>query len=544
MNSLVKLLILSLLFSACGSQTDKNEGKKVFRYNESSGITSLDPAFSSNQANIWACNHLFNGLVQLNDELMPQPCIAKKYSISEDGMTYTFHLQTNVAFHKDSLFRKTRFVVANDFVFSFSRIANEDLASPGAWIFNAVLKDENGKATGFKAINDSTFQITLAHTFPPFLGLLGSSYGAVVPWEVVKKYGKDFRNHPIGTGPFLFHKWYDRQALILHKNENYFEYDATGVRLPYLDAVMVSFISDKQSAFLEFLKGNLDFISGLDVSYKDDLLTPDGKLRAKYKGKIVMQTGPYLNTEYLGILADSTLPIMKDNPLNNLKIRQAINYGFDRKKMIKYLRNDMAYPGIYGMVPFGTPGFNDTTSVCYNYNPQKAQQLLKEAGYPNGNGLPTIVMSTTASYQDLCEYIQSELATLGIKIKLEVNQAAQHRQMVAKQQLTFFRGSWIADYGDAENYLSLFYSPNKSPIGPNYTHYSNAAYDKMYNESMSIANDSARWNVYRKMDQLMMQESPVIILYYDKVLRLTHNTIHSLTMNPMNVLKLKRVKID
>jgi peptide/nickel transport system substrate-binding protein len=133
---------------------------------------------------------------------------------------------------------------------------------------------------------------------------------------------------------------------------------------------------------------------------------------------------------------------------------------------------------------------------------------------------------------------------LGIKIKLEVNQAAQHRQMVAKQQLTFFRGSWIADYGDAENYLSLFYSPDKSPIGPNYTHYSNAAYDKMYNESMSIANDSARWNVYRKMDQLMMQESPVIILYYDKVLRLTHNTIHSLTMNPMNVLKLKRVKID
>jgi oligopeptide transport system substrate-binding protein len=332
--------------------------------------------------------------------------------------------------------------------------------------------------------------------------------------------------------------------LILHKNENYFEFDAAGFRLPYLDAVMVSFISDKQSAFLEFLKGNLDFISGLDVSYKDDLLTPDGKLRAKYKGKFVMQTGPYLNTEYLGILADSTLPIMKDNPLNNLKIRQAINYGFDRKKMIKYLRNDMAYPGIYGMVPFGTPGFYDTTSVCYDYNPQKAQQLLKEAGYPNGIGLPTIVMSTTASYQDLCEYIQSELATLGIKIKLEVNQAAQHRQMVAKQQLTFFRGSWIADYGDAENYLSLFYSPNKSPIGPNYTHYSIPAYDKLYNESMSIANDTARWNVYRKMDQLMMQESPVIILYYDKVLRLTHNNIHSLTMNPMNVLKLKGVKIE
>ncbi|MBK9400873.1 MAG: ABC transporter substrate-binding protein [Bacteroidetes bacterium] len=539
---LLYFLLLCQVLTSCTDSGKGNLNKEVFRYNESAGITSLDPAFANNQANIWACNQLFNGLVQLNDQLQPVPCIARRWEVSEDGMKYTFHLQKGVEFHDHPFLGKNRLVKADDFVFSFNRICDEKTASPGSWVFQSVRRNSAKGVDGFVAENDSTFSIYLEKAFPPLLGLLGSAYCSVVPKEVVSKYGKDFRRNPVGTGPFLFHDWVERSALILHRNENYFENDAGGNKLPYLDAVMISFINDKQSAFMEFLKGKLDLISGLDASYKDDLLTNNGTLRPKYQGKFRMETSPYLNTEYLGILMDKELPGMLNNPLNDIRIRKAINYGFDRVKMIRYLRNGMATPGISGIVPLGMPGFEELSKVGYDYQPTKAAALLAEAGFPNGKGLPEITMSTTHAYQDLCEYMQGQLAEIGIKIKLEINQAAQHRQMVSKQQLSFFRGSWIGDYADAENYLSLFRSTNKAPIGPNYTHYSNLNFDSLYNKAMRTPLSEERERTYHQMDSMMMAESPVIILYYDKVLRLTQNNIEGLHMNAMNLITLKSVR--
>lgn len=542
LRTIVCCITLGLLTS-CGRQNSGEGQKTVFRYNESSGISSLDPAFSSDQARIWACNHLYNGLVQLDAHLIPRPCIAKSWEISEDGLIYTFHLRSDVKFHNSPHLPPDRTVKASDFVYSFNRITDKKTASPGSWIFQSIRRDSTGLVNGFEAINDTTFRIYLRYTFPPLMGLLASTYASVVPFEVVEHFGKDFRRNPIGTGPFIFHSWYERTALILHKNKNYFESDPDGNKLPYLDAIMISFISDKQTAFLEFLKGKLDFISGLDASYKDDLLTTSGKLKDKYEGKFRMETGPYLNTEYLGILSDTQLPAMKGHPLADLRIRQAINYGFDRKRMIRYLRNGMATPGTGGMIPPGIPGFDSILVAGYDYQPEKAMKLLAEAGFPKGRGLPAITMSTTHAYQDLCEFMQGQLSEIGIKIELEINQAAQHRQMVAKQQLGFFRGSWIGDYADGENYLALFSTDNKAPNGPNYTHFSNGLYDEYYRRAMKENDDAARYRYYAKMDSLVMTESPVIVLYYDKIMRLSRYNVQGLEMNAMNLLQLKKVRI-
>ncbi|HEX5002893.1 MAG TPA: ABC transporter substrate-binding protein, partial [Bacteroidia bacterium] len=288
-------------------------------------------------------------------------------------------------------------------------------------------------------------------------------------------------------------------------------------------------------------KGDLDFISGLDASYKDQLLTRTGALKMQYRDKIGMETCPYLNTEYLGILMDTTAAVMRANPLRDIRIRKAINQSFDRKKMISFLRNGIGTPGIYGMVPPGLPSF-DTTVTGYTYNPEAVQALLADAGYPGGKGLPEILMSTTKEYQDLCEFMQGQLAESGIKIKLEVNQGATHREMVAKQQLAFFRGSWIADYPDAENYLSLFYSPNKAPAGPDYTHFSNATFDSLYNRAGKTVNDSIRYEYYKEMDRLVIENAPVVVLYYDQVIRLYGKNIEGLGRNGMNLLTLKRVQ--
>ncbi len=538
-------IVLSLV--SCADRTGSDPEKTVFRFNEASGITSLDPAFAKDQATIWPCLQLYNGLVQLDSSLQVKPAIAGSWTISDSGKTYTFFLRDDVYFHDNELFKASnrdqtsagRKVIAQDFVFSLNRLVDPRIASPGSWVLNAVERDETGNLSGISALNDSILRIRLSHPFPAFLSLLSMPYCSVLPHEVVQHYGQDFRTHPCGTGPFRFSFWKEGVSLILLKNENYFEW-AEGQRLPYLDAIQISFINDKQSAFIEFLKGNLDFLSGLDASYKDELLTRDGMLQERHRNKFRLQTLPYLNTEYLGVLIRDTSTTSL-NVLQKKQIRQALSMGFDKVKMMTFLRNNMGTPGIYGFLPPGLPHLKPA-DYGYAYYPVKAAQLMEAAGFPGGKGLPSITLSTTSSYLDLCEYIKSEWEALGFKINIDVNQAAIHRKMVAEQKLDFFRGSWIADYPDAENYLSLFYSGNKAPAGPNYTHYENPEYDSLYKSSFAISDDSSRSVIYHALDKLIIEDAVVIVLYYDKVLRLTRNNILDLENNAMNMLVLKNVR--
>ena len=536
--SLLFLIVFLALciFSSCSSPT--TSGKKIFRYNESVGIQSLDPAYASGQAATWVCNLLYNGLVDLDDSLHIVAMIAKDWGISPDGRTYTFFLRNDVCFQNSACYvwKTPRKVVANDFVYSFNRIVSSEVASPGAWIFQKVAKDEK-ENYAFYALNDTVFQIVLTEPFPPFLGILAMKYASVVPHEVVDKFGKDFRKYPVGTGPFQFQLWKEGIKLVLHKNNNYFERDEDNKPLPYLDAVAISFIIDKQLAFMEFMKGKLDFISGIEACYKDALLTKEGKLQAEYEDKITLQTGPYLNTEYLGFL----LKEKTNNPLLIKEVRQAINYGFDREKMIRYLRNNMGYGATSGFVPMGMASFNPERVKGYNFNPQKALALLEQAGYPNGKGLPVIPLSVSASYLDLCQYIQHELNKLGIRISIEVQQAAQQRQMMRSYQLPFFRGSWICDYPDAENYLSLFYSKNLQPFGSNYTHYVNPDFDMVFEKSQTITDEIVRNEYYTMLDSMLMEDAPVVVLFYDKKVRFTQKWIFGLDNSPTNLLDLRRV---
>lgn len=524
-----------VVFWGCGKKSVE-ENKTVFRYNETSGITSLDPVFARNQANNWAVNHLFNGLVQLDDDLKVQPCLAKSWEISEDGKTYTFILKKNIRFHDDECFplEKGRILNAYDAEYSFNRIVDPKIASPGLWIFSKV--EQNSGKYSFNALNDSTFQIKLVQAFPPFLGMLAMQYCSIVPHEAVEKYGQQFRQHPVGTGAFKFKFWKEGVKLVLVKNPDYFEFKGSE-RLPYLDVVAVTFVVDKQSAFLEFIKGNLDLLSGIDVGYKDELLTNEGDLNPKYKNKIRLEKSSYLNTEYLGIQMQEF-----DNPLKSKKIRQAMSFGFDRKKMMKYLRNNIGKPGIHGFVPEGLAWFDQSKVNGYNYNPELSKKLLAEAGYPNGKGMPPITLSTNASYLDLSKYIQSELNNLGFNIKLDVVPPATLKEQIAQAKVAFFRGSWIADYPDAENYLALFTTENFTPKGPNYTHFSLPDFDKKYAEASTITNDSIRGISYMELDNLLMEEAPVIVLFYDEVTRFTQKNITGLKNNALNLLNLKEVK--
>ncbi|MDP4208340.1 MAG: ABC transporter substrate-binding protein [Bacteroidota bacterium] len=538
--NVLRFLFFAVLIAinACQPDGKTSTSKNVFRYNETKGISTLDPAFAKSQTLIWPDNQLYNGLLEMDDSLRLRPSVAKRWEVSADGLTYTFYLRNDVYFHDNSVFLqgKGRKVVAPDFVYSFRRIVDSKTASPGAWVFNNVDRPDS---SGIIALNDSVLQIKLRKRFAAFAGLLTTPYCFVVPREVVEYYGDDFRSHPVGTGPFMLKTWREGEKLVLVKNPHYFEKDSAGRRLPYLDAIAITFISDKQSEFLEFVKGNIDFLSGVHTAYRNELLTRGGKLNPKYARRFAMAVQPYLNTEYLGCMIDPQK--MSGNPLLNRKVRLAINSGFDRAKMLKYLRNNLGTPAYWGIIPKGLPGYIEQ-GEGYRYNPDLSRRLLAEAGFPDGKNLPEITLTTTSDYLDLCEFIQHDLSQIGIRLKIEVSTGATFREMVANSKVQLFRASWIADYPDAENYLSLFYSPNHSPQGPNYTHFTDASFDHMYESALSEDDANKRILLYRDMNHKIFEDGVIIPLYYDMVVRFYPKNIRGFAGNPLNLLKLKTVR--
>lgn len=530
---------LLIVIGDWGCRSRRNSQKQVFHYNEQTGIASLDPAFAKNQSIIWPIHQLYNTLVETDADLNIVPSLATHWEVSDDRRVYTFHLRPDVFFHDNDAFPggAGRRMTAHDIAYSFKRIIDPATASSGAWIFNNRIDSANG----FKALDDSTFQLTLVRPFTPVLGLLSMQYCSVVPREVVLKYGKDFRSHPCGTGPFMFQAWEEGLALILKKNPHYFEKDSTGTRLPYLDAIKITFFDNKATEFMLFRQGELDFINDIDPSFKDEVLTKKGVLRKGWEGQIMLQKHAYLNTEYLGILTDSSKEVVQRSPLRLRAVRKAINYGFDRQKMVMYLRNSIGTPALSGFVPAGLPSYNKDIVKGYPYDPVKARQLLAEAGHPDGRGLEPIKLLTVPIYADLASFIAKQLEDIGLEIQVEVVQKSFLLEQTAKSQALFFRASWIADYPEAENYLSVFYGKNPAP--PNYTRYRNPRFDALYEKALVTENDSARYDLYRQMDQLIMDDAPIVPLWYDEAIHLVNPRVEGFYPNGLNLLELRNTRI-
>jgi peptide/nickel transport system substrate-binding protein len=330
--------------------------------------------------------------------------------------------------------------------------------------------------------------------------------------------------------------------MILKKNPGYFEKDEAGNRLPYLDGIKISFYDSKATEFLLFRQKQLDFMNDMESSFKDEVLTKKGTLRKDWKGKIILQTHPYLNIEYLGILVDSTNELVKNSPIRLKKIRQAINYGFDRRKMILYLRNSLGIPAESGFVPAGLPSFDSSAVKGYDYDPAKSKKLLAEAGFPDGKGLPGIKLFTIPIYSDLASFIVKQLEEVGIPVQVDVVQKSLLLEMTSNSRALFFRGSWIADYPDAENYLSVFYSKNPAP--PNYTRYKNPEFDKLFEKALEETNDSLRYKLYQQADRVMIDDAPVVPLWYDESIHFIQPNVKNFDANGLNLLELRRVKIE
>lgn len=526
------------LVSSISCHTVKDDESNIFRYNENNGIATLDPAFARDLEIMWATNQLFDGLVEINSSFEIIPGIARSWSISENLTEYTFLLKDSVYFHDSPVFPdgRGRKVVAADFVYSFQRIRDPKVASPGAWIFDHV--DTTQK--GIQAPNDSTLIIRLRHPFPPFLSILTMQYCSVVPHEAIEHYGADFRSHPVGTGPFQFAFWYENNALVFHRNPGFHQRDEEGKRLPYLDAVKIDFVKDVSVEYQGLLSGKYDFMSGIHPSYKDELLDENGNLHEIFRPKLQFVKTAFIKTDYIGFMTDPKMNDSFSSPAVKSRFRKAIEMAIHKEEMVKYLRNNTVIAANSGFVPPLLLG--DSIATFSGYDPKKAEEELKKLGFDKEKNRAAITIATTPDYTDLIEYIQFNLGKVGVDVNVQVMQNSAFREAGIKGQLESFRRSWLADYPDAENFFIPFLKNNFCPAGPNYTHYQSDAFEALYKEAMRVTDMKEKARIYHEMNALIDRDAPVIPLYYDQVSHFLLPSVKNWEINPINLIDLKKVK--
>ena len=558
-----KSLLLSLallIFINFSCSTDENADKKIFNLNVNVGIETLEPVMSNSTQTIWALSLCMEGLVTFDKENKITPLLAKDWTISEDALTYTFNLKTNVKYYDDDCFTETggkgRAVTAQDFKYCLERVNDPNTKSRGLWVFRDKIKgapefiksrsdESNNKIkeiTGIKVINDSTLQIELIEPFAPFLSLLTMSYGFVYPREAVEYYKDDFFKHPVGTGPFKFVKWDIDKELIFEKNKDYWDKDEEGNQLPYLDGVRFTFTKSLETEFLDFTQNKYDYHNPSSETF-GQITDDEGNLLDLENKSSELIRQPWLNTVYYIMMQTTKLPGGMGSPfINNKKLRQALNYGVDRKKIVRFVLKNRGFPAENGPLPIGIPGFDENIKG-YTYDKAKAKLLLVEAGYPDGNGLYlTLVIGNDEIQQAIAIAIQEQMKELGVNIKLEQLMQA---TVLSKQQdgeFTFSRANWGADYFDPENFMALFYSKNLVPFGPNKTGYSNPRIDELYEQANKLTDFNERKKIYDEMQQIVIDDAAWLFIYYNQQVYLLHKNIEGFYLDGLNIIKLKHTK--
>lgn len=534
----------------------------VFQYNEDVSVNSLDPIYIKSQSEIWIGTQLYEGLVSLDSQFQVVPALATRWEISENQNVYKFVIKPNVWFYHTDVKAwgetpcDSSRLTSYDVAYSFYRLIDPRTASPGAWIFSDKISAPNFEKTNYRSLaklstspfftpNDSTLIIQLKQPFSAFLSLLATNYAWVVSSQTENWPKGKLGRYSMGTGPFYLKKWEEDVKLVMLKNPKYHQFEGSQ-QLPYLQAVNVDFVKNKQTAFMQFASGKYDFFNGIDGSFKDDLLNRNGQLNAKYADRIHALITPFLNTEYIGFnLEDSVKG--KINPLTDKNLRKALQWSVDRSALVKYLRNGLGTAGEFGFVPPILVGNNGLKSPMAGFDLVLASKFLQKSNYSSFKNKPNvapITLTLTADYLDMGVFLQEAWKKIGVEVSIDIQTGGMLRQLRNQGQLTMFRGSWIADYPDAENYLGCFYSPYFSPNGPNYTHFKREKFDQYYEDIVykSQPESNERKQKIAAADNYIMEEAPVLILYYDKSLRLMHPYVKGLRNDATNRLDLKKVR--
>lgn len=565
---IIPALILTVgLLASCGNPSGNQHspaaGGRIYggtlSVNENDNYVSLYPHNITDVISHDIANQIYDGLVRFDNKNITKvlPDIAENWETDATGSVYTFKLRKGVMFHDDPCFPqgKGREVTAKDFKYSFELLCT---AGENNNLFESSFKgkvkgadkfyenSKNGKHSeldGVKALDDYTLQITLLSPASTFLYLLAGPVGYVFPKEAVEKYDA---KTSVGTGPFMVKNISD-EKIILAKNSSYFRTDSLGNKLPFLDSVVFNFISDKTKEMEAFKKGETHIIFGLPAMSISEMVEQSIADFSSKNPKYILLRNPEMTTEYY------QFNIIKP-PFNNLKLRQAFSYAINRDKIIEEVLNTEAFgAGICGITPPGIAGYDITSVRGYNFNPDKAKKLLAEAGYPNGKNFPRATIELNSGggkHVNVVEEIKRQLKeVLNVDVDFVVVPFSQKIEDDKYARTEIFRSAWIADYPSAENFLGMFYGATvpdslSKPSFPNTSRYRNPACDALLEKGFSAKDIDEGNKYYQQAEQLVMDDAPVIVLWYGENLKVIHSFVKNFYFNPMNYKDFSEVYIQ
>lgn len=527
----------------------------VFNANESEIIRSLFPLSLTQAAAHRIGTQIYEGLVRFDQQdLSIQPSLAERWEMDASGTVYTFHLRKGVRFHDDPCFKggQGRELTADDVLYCLTAVCTFSEANQMDWLLRDRIQGANshyaasaaGKPSdgvkGLVKVDDHTIRIHLNSAWPGLLQVLAHQGCWVYPPELPAHYGEEVRWHPVGTGAFAVRQFQAGQAMIMERNPHYWGEDEHGNRLPFLDAVRITFVADKEVELAEFQKKRLSILHELPVD------RPDLLQAAEVGSGYVVQTMPGLTVQFYGFNRSMA-------PFQDVRVRKAFSLAIDRRYLVDSVLNGLAVAAQRGVV---APGFNDYPYEVVpelTHDPATARTLLAEAGFPRGEGLPTVFLHVNNSgvgYVQVAGEVQGMLEReLGAKVVTTVLPSDQHFARVERGEAPLWREGWVVDHPDPENFLTLFYGPNapmdaSAPAYLNSTRYRDARFDSLYAAAQRTTEPGARMQLLAQAERRLMEDAAVIPLYHERNVRLLQPWVMDLPINGMEYRDLRAVWFD
>lgn len=487
------------------------------------------------------------------------PQIAKSWTVSPDGITYEFTLRKNVYFHEHSTFNsdEDRLLTGEDVKKTIELICSKDeggmAGTAYSLVFEKYLKgakdfyENKAKSISGLIVKGNKITFILNERDNNFLNKLAHISCAILPKKIIEL---NLEQDMIGTGPFIFREFYKNttNSIILTKNEDYYLTDEAGFALPYLDTIVFIMESRKLEQLDLFENKKLDLIVGLPASRITKML--EGRISDfnSTPPVLMLHNNPILTTNYYFFN-------LKDERFKDSKVRQAFNYAINKEAIgTEILRNQYSELGYYGMVPpvpnaFRGYDFDGVKSVSYSYDPEKAKQLLAEAGYPNGKGFGAVNLRYNINdvHSAIADEFSKQIAqVLGINVNIDGSSFDQLEKDAKKGNSPIFRAAWAADYASPETFLYNFYGKlvpqNSNELSfVNHARYKNPAFDELFEMAKKSTKLSDQMDYFSKAEKVLMQDPPIIPLWYKSDYGIVYSNVRNLYFNSLNFFNFCRV---
>ena len=553
-------LIISIVFFGCqqqGSETaETNKSTRtaigdnavyggVLCVSDEESFRSIFPGKIEDATSAKIAGQIHDGLVAFNPkDLTIVPCIAKDWSVSEDQTNYTFELRSNVFFHDDECFEngKGRKVTAQDFKYSFELLCSNKFEVSYNMFIDKIAGAKEFKAgeteslVGISVVNESTITIKLKEPHTSFIYNLAMPNSSVIAKEAYEKYGTSLT---IGTGPFKFTESQDELTdLYLVYNENYYMTDSYGNQLPYLDSIHFQFIPSKVAELELFKAKDLSIIYGLPPTKIAEVFSENTANFTNRPPKTYVNQEHELVTQYYEFNASKP-------PFDDVNVRKAFNYAINKKKIIESTLNGQGAIGDQGITPkvMLFKKYDYSRINGYQFDPLKARKLLADAGYPNGEGFPPVTLELNLggnTHLMVAQEIQHQLkSVLNIWIEFEQVSFTDKIEHSKYGKSEMFRSAWVADYPSPESFLSIFHGLNvpdsfDEPSYPNTTRYVNSRFDSLFVAATKMEEESSRFENFAEAERILMEDAPIIVLWYQENYTLYHSEIRNFHYNAID----------